>query len=633
MVREFMSADIHTSDVSSPSRSWFSAALLLFCLAGAAALAIWPPGGKSDWEVLTQQGLRRGALAAAVVFAGLLLSFPWWGKGGSRGEQSARVITANGHRGFCLGLALAVAAGALLRWHFAHGSMWWDELWNVRNTVVGEFRPDPKEPGTSKFREPSFKRALWYYNKPANHPPVSLLSKGTHEIWRKLRGAPEGAFSEFVLRLPVLLAGLTGLGLTGALLRRWGHPLAGLVAAFLLAMHPWAIRYSVDLRAYGFLLLLAPLGAWAVTKLVESPGRLRWWWLFGFLQFLLLWFHLLSLYLAAAFFATAAVLIWKSQPAGPDRRRLLGRLVAVNAFGAALWCLAMLPCLYQAMQWQERNQDSNTLTFSYLLSTLSQISFGVEPEWPILPETQGLVSLSTLAGGFGWLAVLVLFILAIIGGRTLWRTHRPAGVLFLFISLFAALFLVIVAQTGFYFYHRFVVGLAFPFAALVALGAAGSLAEAGQSVRRAGLVLQAVALLICYGALVFPQIQLLLHRSYTPWNEAARALRAEEVAGNKIRVIGLGHGGDALRCYYPNITEVKDDLPEAIAKAATEAAAANEPLYVCLGYPALHAEKLPKSLALVRNEAQFTRVWEQFGIEPEFTVRIYRYFPTPKPAL
>src|SRR4029453_12028872 len=76
---------------------------------------------------------------------------------------------------FILGLAGA------MRWQFAHGSLWWDEVWNVRNATVGKFLPDKKRPDEFRFVRSSWAQALWNYRKPTNHPPFTLLSKVCHQ--------------------------------------------------------------------------------------------------------------------------------------------------------------------------------------------------------------------------------------------------------------------------------------------------------------------------------------------------------------------------------------------------------------------------------------------------------------------
>ena len=102
------------------------------------------------------------------------------------------------YRSMLFGLVL-LAAG--LRLPLATGSLWWDELWNMKFATVGEWRQDVNNADSVKFLPTSWARAAWYYNKPTNHPVFTLPSKLCHTVWQNLTGAAPGTFSEIVLRL------------------------------------------------------------------------------------------------------------------------------------------------------------------------------------------------------------------------------------------------------------------------------------------------------------------------------------------------------------------------------------------------------------------------------------------------
>jgi len=83
---------------------------------------------------------------------------------------------------------------------------------------------------------------------------------------------------ERALRLPSLAAGLAGLVLLAALVRRLSGPAAGLLALALASASPLLVRYGVELKPYG-LDALAALGlVWLTLDVLDDPAsdRRRW---------------------------------------------------------------------------------------------------------------------------------------------------------------------------------------------------------------------------------------------------------------------------------------------------------------------------------------------------------------------
>ena len=223
-------------------------------------------GERPSWKLDTVVGIYWAAFANVAIALGTLTTMRWWTQrpslaqpGPAAGARSRMPL-----RVFCFALlAIAVLAGAL-RWNLAHGSLWWDELWNTKMATVGEFRTSSKHPDEERFYPTSFARCAWYYQKPTNHPPVALASKVCHKVWVRLAQPDAGTFNEFVIRLPVFVSALGSVLLIGFLARHWAADGAGLLAACVLAVHPWFIRYGIDARAYGpaaFFHSCCPVGA------------------------------------------------------------------------------------------------------------------------------------------------------------------------------------------------------------------------------------------------------------------------------------------------------------------------------------------------------------------------------------
>lgn len=641
----------------------------------------------SDWPDAAKQGSLLAAALNVVLLGVLLLTRRWWSLDGRAGRQPSAgraagdLIRPAKTRPSALSpalflslLAVIVVVAAGLRLPLAGSSLWWDEVWQARHATVGEWRPDKRNPGQLKFRETTFAQALWNYRKPANHPPMAVASKACHEVWKKTTGAQPGAFNEFVLRLPGFIASLAGLALLALLLRAWGLPGAGLMAAFFLALHPWHIRYGIDNRGYTFLVPLTIIGLWSLwracgprpaaslaargedvpektdsepleggssptstdghersaafqaaseTATNAAPTATRGqdghstagaWWLFGLTQALILWAHLLSVWVCLALGATGVWWIWR-QHTGPDRWRRLARLAAVQIAGAMLFFQLFLPNLLQAARWGEKNQDGRLVDGPVLFDTLTQVVVG------------GDSSLG-LAGGF-------MLLLAAIGLTAAHRLRVSGAAGLTALAAGAALFLAAVWVAKFYFYPRFVFALVVPlvigWAVLVRAvldgswqppawrkGSKGGLVVAGLRVEGMALLL-VLGFVLVLGFLPMWKVGFV----FSPLREAAAVLRGAQAAGRP--VFGYGFGAEALQYYLPTLPYAREaDAPEALADALEKARAAGHPLLVVTGYEDLNRLALPRGFTLLDDASKASVVWSQQGLEPQFAYRIRR---------
>ncbi|HEY5812125.1 MAG TPA: glycosyltransferase family 39 protein, partial [Terrimicrobiaceae bacterium] len=153
-------------------------------------------------------------------------------------------------------------------------SLWDDEDSSLHRAVLGQYRRDKN--GELKLKETTWEIALWNYWKPANHQLQTILSKASLQSWRAIVRPVGLQFSEPSVRFPCLVAGILSIGALALLLKRLGYARAGVIAAFLLAVHPWHVRYAVELRGYIFTLLFGPLMLYCLIQAIDS-GRWRWW--------------------------------------------------------------------------------------------------------------------------------------------------------------------------------------------------------------------------------------------------------------------------------------------------------------------------------------------------------------------
>lgn len=595
-----------------------------------------------NWVDAAKQGALIAGIANVVLLGILLLTRRWWslpvaGVSAPAAQDCAQVAAVRSGRRefyFWIGLAMILVGAAVLRVPLARSSLWWDEVWQARNASVGEWRPDRKNPGEWRFRETTFAQALWNYRKPANHPPVAVASKACHEVWRKVTRAAPGSFNEFVLRLPGFLASLGGIALVALLLRAWGSPVGGLAAALFLALHPWHIRYGIDCRGYAFLPLLTVIGLWSlwracgpvanslVAQSHDTPSSVTKphtakvdyplsWWIFGFSQALILWSHLLSVWVCLALCATGLWWIAR-QHTGRDRWRRIARLAAVQVAGALLFLQLFLPNLLQVMRWGEKNQDGRLLDGPVLADTMTQVALG-GASTPWAPYATGFVLL-----------------LAIIGLIVACRVGVPgaAGLLGLWVG--AILFLTAVWAVKFYFYPRFVFALVAPFVMALAMPSHGFIRR-NPSAKPGVKWVPSLGAILGIGIILSFGLPPVLTRGFSPLREAATVLR--DGAAEGAHVFGYGFGAEALQYYFPALPYAREqDAPEALAAAIESARAAGKPLLVATGYEDLNRLALPAGFEQLDDPAQFQEVWARAGLESQFAYRIRRFDPAAAPS-
>jgi mannosyltransferase len=105
--------------------------------------------------------------------------------------------------------------------------------------------------------------------------------------------------SEFFVRSLSVLFGLAAIPVVYALGARLFRPRAGLIAALLLAVNAFHVRYSQEARAYTLLVLLSALCSLLFVRCIEEP-RTRNWWLYTAASLLLFYVHLYGVLVVVA---------------------------------------------------------------------------------------------------------------------------------------------------------------------------------------------------------------------------------------------------------------------------------------------------------------------------------------------
>lgn len=174
-------------------------------------------------------------------------------------------------------LLAAVVTAILPRAPRLTHSFWNDEETTMQDYAHGEWKPS--KDGSYKFKPVSWQDTIFYNRGGSNHTLNSILTRATlagAALFQSKEARKSGEFSEAVARVLPFAASLAGVFLMGWLPARAGWGAAGVVAAFALALHPWHVRYSVEIRGYSVMLALMAGNLVCLWQALAS-GRRRWW--------------------------------------------------------------------------------------------------------------------------------------------------------------------------------------------------------------------------------------------------------------------------------------------------------------------------------------------------------------------
>ena len=561
-------------------------------------------GKRPDWWDDAAMGVRYAAWINAALIVVLLATSISWTRPFQNPEIRTPHSTSRTPRWFWPSLVIAAALCLGLRLPLASKSLWWDEAWVIMQASHGKWTPDRKHEGQMKFTAHDWKRCAWYYQKPTNHAPMSLLQKLSIGTWQKITGAKRSDFSDLAARVPALVASCIAVVLLGLLLRAWGGPGAGIAAAFVLAIHPWYIRYGVDARAYALVVPLCISGMFAVTRIYETGARkilpLVWW---GATEFLWLWAFPNAVFDIAALNIVAAVLLWKAHAGDKrDRWTALLRLMATNVLAAICFIQMFLPNLMQARRWAGKEADAHVLDWHSAAELLTNL-------FPFSP--------GRLASGVSTLH-LALFVsfatgLLVFGLRRVFKAlPNPNRSILGAIVLSSVMFAFLTLMVGSYYYPRFSLAI------LPAIIAAVCMAltrpeDMGSSVS-----------LFCFFAAtsIVGRYEPLMNKPISPLHDVARFVTSEgQKSGGDPFFACYGLGREVMPVYAPRCIPLENraDLETIMQRAQSE----GRELYVTYGYDSFNRSMLPSGFAVLDNPLLFLFVTPKDvlvkfeGLEPD----------------
>ncbi|MCP5067849.1 MAG: hypothetical protein GY946_14915 [bacterium] len=496
--------------------------------------------------------------------------------------------------------------------------LWDDEVYNVYRSIHGGWGLDRKS-GEYKYRKVRWANTLWYYRIPNNHVFHSILARVASKIPEKRQ---DRLVNEVAVRMPAFLAGILSIGAIAWFLWRMGFPGAGVFAAWLLALNPWALRYIAEARGYSLAMLLVSLTFVAAISALHH-GLWRRWLCFGLVQFLLLWNLPSILWIVVVLNLALPVSIWHFNAEPEPRRAFLTRWAAANLMGAMLWLPLMAPNVAQLFAYLARNAG-NWVGPGWPARIASHLIAGMD--WkhggsPVYPElSAGFAAHPLLAGATFAVAALAVAL----GVARLWRAGGIAR--HLSWALWLPLLLTYLQlslghdRTYIWYFVIFLPGIL----ALAGLGAAWLAESARTRPRWLAGVGVCLAFFAAYTWLGSPAREALRARPYYPTRDAVLLTRPnlDPLSPENQRILTASWAAGPVY-YDPRIRYVLE--PGLLQQVMDEADATGFPLYINLGVYGHAAERSPENLAIVEDPNRFEKVDVLPGFIPARTRYVYRY--------
>lgn len=306
-------------------------------------------------------GLWWGAAFAAAVSFLLLATSPFWmPRHQKEGREDLEVEESNDENAGDTGLAklvssgpifyvlvaLAMAVGGWLRAPLLEHSLWNDEEYAMRRFAHGSW--ETPADGPMKFNPVPWQETLFENSNGNNHLLNSLLTRVSLGIWKSTSKAPAGSFSEAALRTPAIIAGVLTIALVAFLGWEIGMPWVGIGAAWLLALHPWHLRYSAEAKGYALMMFFTSLALLGLVRAMKHH-RNRDWQMFAIGEAGFLLSFAGAIYVALAINVVAVIeLIIRRQP------RRLAALIAFNLLASIPVVVWTLPSVPQVLAFTHR---------------------------------------------------------------------------------------------------------------------------------------------------------------------------------------------------------------------------------------------------------------------------------------
>ena len=590
-------------------------------------------------------GMWWGAAAALSVILIVLGLQRWWSLPAApvQSDHGKPVLAPAARRWVWVMLAAVTILAMWARSPRMDHSLWNDEAMHVRYYVWGD--PSGKNPDAPHFEPVTWKEAVFLNKKGNNHIGSSLEARAAHAL---TGGTWDGRtpFVERNLRLFPWLSGLFTVALTGLLGAALGNPRTGLAAGLILAVHPWHLRWSVELRGYSTMLLGVMAGLWCLLRAMQT-NRWRWWLGFAAAQAVVLLWFAGAVYIVAAWNAVALATTVRSRAAWSDRMASALRLVTAGAFSLVPVALIMGPSVPQILAYLKGQHNYAPMDGTWFHDLWTHVLTGLRAKGDP-PGTSGGIGWPDLFTGAPWRGPLLQWVLpvAAAGGavallRQDWRTRLVA------LSILGATAVACLHNklSGAAMLNWYLIYLA-PLSALALAWAGHWVARRFPDSSRAQFAPLLVAGL--YAAATAPALARQQHIPRQPIREAVALVRGEApdlTPDPDIVTAAFGTSAGQIRLYDPAVHLVTDVA--ALRSLAEKCREEGRVLWVYLfNRPGAEAPDpadkdaapWPAMLEYVEDGADFERVGTVPGMEAMWTCTLYRSSAetviriTPQPA-
>ncbi len=536
------------------------------------------------------------AVANVLISVGVLALGKWWMPQDAAEVAGVGRLTNWKGRGrffwgaFILALLVAVVWRAPRLTH----SFWNDEAYAARLYSWGCYVE--QDDGSLERKQPDWATAIFDDRKMNNHIEHSIEAR----IALALRGDGE-TFRESTFRIEPFINGLVTVGGLALLGAACGAPRAGLVAAFILALSPWHVRYSVEARGYSEM-LAALVVSWICVVRALEKRRWRWWIGYALAQAFVLLGNLAPLWgIVVTNVLVGVYLAWRWWA---QREPLPFSRWAVSCSLSVMLLLPfLLPIIPQVMEYEKTGggRDSGAaMNAEWLRDYASHLIAGV----PVARDWMLVIA--------GVLMVLGL-ILMIVRGR--WESLLPAlGVLIGGVLGFFQLRANSAPAFGWYLLYTLP-----PAVLLIAWSTEwrGRWKAAGGGV--------AFVLVAGYGVATWDTRMDLATMPRQPMREAVAAMRGESPAHGETDggvLTGVFGVSDGMLCLYdPRVRRLK--APGALQNLIAEAQASEKTLRVAFAGKEFARERDPECYRLVVESGRFEQIADLPGLEKMFSYEVW----------
>lgn len=586
----------------------------------------------AEWVPL---GLWWGAAVNLVVCSLLIATARWWLNVPKPERQAECAAPARPTVGWLLAVLGAVVLAAWLGWPRMSLSLWGDEEHSLRQCVLGEHRID-EATGDLYYRPRPISENLWMYVGPNNHFLFTLTSRICLEVWHATTWQGGLYFDETVFRLPSFVAGLLLVAALAGFLRSAGFPVAGVLAAWFLVIHPWFLRYMAEARGYALMMLFAVLAA---TFLLVALRNRTWksWGLFALCEFLFLYAYPGALYLAATLNAGALAAILLRGFSRETGAQLWHWAVA-NTFAAMVAIQLLAPCVPQMALWLQRDRAKAELGLPFVQDVWAFTTSGMA--WHVWDASNPFChTLETLSeahpAAFQFLLWIPVLLLPLGLLRFSLRGLNHAAV---------AIGLAAAAPAGFVLTQAagnvlYVWYLIFALPAYVAFAALGIDTAAWVFVRpwrNLHLVAPGLLAVFVLGGFFWAttaQRETLRTVPTEPQSDSVLLTRPSldpyHPSAGRITTVNVTF---TTPSYDPRAIKLDDDASGAaeLARLMSEARRQGHELYVNLGSEGLARHLYPQVMAMLDDPREFELVGRLYGLEQQNTRLVFRMLPGEK---